>query len=208
MSDDPARTLFETLRSEAGRAVRGPAHLARLARSARALGIPLDEAEARAALADLPDATSRLRLTVRPSGDVRLESWPFAPEPAGTVVRIGWAEETVRSSDPARRHKSRDRAAYDRASRRAAKEGLADLLFVNERGELVEGAISTLFAEIDGRVWTPPLASGALPGVLRATWLDDGLAREATLRPDDLRRATRLWIGSSLRGARRATLTP
>lgn len=207
MNDDPARTLFETLRAEAGRAVRAPAHLARLTRSARALGVPLDEAEARAALADLPDATLRLRLTVRPSGSVQLESWPFEPEPAGTVVSVGWADEAVWSADPARRHKSRDRAAYDRASRRAAEAGLADLLFVNERGELVEGAISTLFAEIDGRVWTPPLASGALPGVLRATWLARRVASEATLRPDDLRRATRLWIGSSLRGARRATLT-
>lgn len=208
MSGDPARTLFETLRGEAGRPVRGALHLARLTRSAAALGIPLDEAEAHAALADLPSGTVRLRLTARPDGSVRLESWPFEPESSATLVRVGWAQEAVLSSDPARRHKSRDRAAYDRGARQAAEAGLADVLFCNERGEVVEGAISTLFAEIDGRVWTPPIASGALPGILRATWLARGAARVGPLRPGDLRRATRLWIGSSLRGARRATLTP
>lgn len=207
MSDDPARTLFETLRAEAGRPVRGPLHLARLRRSAAALGIPLNEAEVDAALADLPGGMLRLRLTVHSDGSVRLESWPFEPDPPETLVTVGWAEEVVRSDDPARRHKSRDRAAYDRGARHAAQAGLADVLFRNERGEVVEGAISTVFAEIDGRVWTPPIAAGALPGVLRATWLACGAARVGTLRPRDLRRATRLWIGSSLRGARRATLT-
>lgn len=208
MSDDPARTLFETLRAEAGRPVRGPLHVARLTRSAAALGVPLDEAEVHAAFTDLPAGTVRLRLTARPDGSVRLESWPFEPEPPDAPVSVGWAEEPIRSSDPARRHKSRDRAAYDRGARHAATAGLADVLFCNERGEVVEGAISTLFAEIGGRVWTPPIASGALPGVLRATWLARGAARVGTLRPRDLRHATRLWIGSSLRGARRATLTP
>lgn len=208
MSDDPGRTLFETLRAEGGRPVRGALHVARLTRSAAVLGIPLDEAEVHAVLADLPAGTVRLRLTARPDGTVQLEAWPFEPEPGGTFVSVGWAEEEIRSSDPARRHKSRDRAAYDRGARQAAEAGLADVLFRNERGEVVEGAISTLFAEIDGRVWTPPIASGALPGILRATWLARGAARVGTLRPRDLRRATRLWIGSSLRGARRATLTP
>jgi para-aminobenzoate synthetase/4-amino-4-deoxychorismate lyase len=51
---------------------------------------------------------------------------------------------------------------------------------------------------------TPPLASGALPGVLRAHLLATGKAREAVLWPDDL--AGGFWLGNALRGLVRVDL--
>ncbi len=203
---DPARTPFETLRIEDGRPVRGAAHLARLAASARVLGVPFDGVAAAAALVDTPRGVWRARLTLHPDGRLEIERWPFRPDPPGVVVPVGWASEVVRSGDPARRHKTRDRGLYDRGAALARAQGWADALFLNERGEVVEGAISTVVAELEGVRLTPPVGAGALPGVLRATLLRRGMVREGSFGPDELARASRLWLASSLRGLRRARM--
>lgn len=203
---DPARTLFETLRIEDGRPVRGAAHLARLAGSAQALAVPFDRAAATTMLTGAPPGTWRARLTLHPDGRLELERWSFEPDPPGVVVLVGWARERVRAGDPVRRHKSRDRGLYDRGVAAARSHGWGDLLFLNERDEVVEGAISTLVAEVDGVRLTPPSSAGALPGVLRASLLRRGLVREGPLTPHDVARAPRLWLASSLRGLRRARI--
>jgi para-aminobenzoate synthetase/4-amino-4-deoxychorismate lyase len=79
-----------------------------------------------------------------------------------------------------------------------------DVIFLNERGEVAEGARSNVFVERDGVFLTPPLASGALPGVLRAEMLTDGRAREAVLWPEDLDGG--FWLGNALRGLIRVSL--
>ena len=73
-----------------------------------------------------------------------------------------------------------------------------DAVFLNERGEVAEGARSTVFVERDGVLLTPSLTSGALPGVLRAHLLASGKAREAVLWPADL--SAGFWLGNALRG--------
>jgi para-aminobenzoate synthetase/4-amino-4-deoxychorismate lyase len=71
-------------------------------------------------------------------------------------------------------------------------------VFCNERGELCEGGRSNIFVERDGVLLTPPLSCGLLPGVLRAELIAQGRAREAVLRPGDLK--GEVWFGNSLRG--------
>jgi para-aminobenzoate synthetase/4-amino-4-deoxychorismate lyase len=72
------------------------------------------------------------------------------------------------------------------------------MVFLNERGEVAEGARSNVFVERDGILLTPPLTSGALPGVLRANCWLRGEAREAVLLPEDLQAG--FWLGNALRG--------
>jgi len=198
--------LFETFRIEEGHVVRGALHLARFERSARALGMPYDGREVERKLNGLPPGTLRGRLELTPEGTLELHVTPFTPDPPGVMVRVAWAAERIDATQPARRHKTRDRAPYDRATRAAQAAGFADLLFLNELGEVAEGAISTVAVERDGERITPPTEAGALPGILRQTWLETGWAREGRITPGDVREATRLWIGSSLRGARQAEL--
>jgi 4-amino-4-deoxychorismate lyase len=83
---------------------------------------------------------------------------------------------------------------YD-AARAAMADGLDEVIFLNERGEVCDGSITTLFFDRGAGMRTPPLACGLLPGVLRA---DLGVAEEV-LRAQDLPRV-RLWVGNSLRG--------
>ncbi len=78
--------------------------------------------------------------------------------------------------------------------------GIDEMLFLNERGEITEGSRTNLFAEIDGRLLTPPLDCGLLDGCLRRELLDEGRCVEAILTLPVLERATRVFLGNSLRG--------
>ena len=202
---DPGIRLIETLRREDGVYPRLAGHLERLRRSAEWLGFACDEGAVIAVLAGQPVAGSwRVRLTLGKDGRVEVASFPLGEEPAGPRhARL--ATDAINSSYPLRRHKTTDRAIYDAALTTLAGEPqLFDVLFLNERGEVAEGARSNVFVERDGMLLTPPLSSGALPGVLRAELLAAGKAREAVLRPADL--AAGFWLGNALRGMVRVTL--
>ncbi len=82
--------------------------------------------------------------------------------------------------------------------------GFDDVLLLNQRGEVAECTSANLFVARHGRLLTPPLASGALPGVSRKILLQaaprHGLpVQEATLFPDDLFAADEILITSSTR---------
>lgn len=50
----------------------------------------------------------------------------------------------------------------------ARRNGADELLFYNTKGELCEGTTSNVFLVMQGKVFTPPLSSGCLPGTMRA----------------------------------------
>ena len=82
--------------------------------------------------------------------------------------------------------------------------GFDDVLLLNQRGEVAECTAANVFVARQGRLLTPPLDSGALPGVSRKILLQaaprHGLeVAEATLRPEDLFAADEILITSSTR---------
>jgi 4-amino-4-deoxychorismate lyase len=111
--------------------------------------------------------------------------------------RLGLAAERLASGDPWLGLKTTRRGAYDRA--RAALAGLDEVVLLNERGEVCDGTITTLFFDRGAGMRTPPLSSGLLPGVLREEMLASGACREEVLMAGDLGRM-RLWVGNALRG--------
>lgn len=190
--------LIETLRWEPGAGARRRArHLARLDAGCAVLGIARVPGAAEALLdAVTGEAPQRLRLTVDLAGRADLVQAPLPP--AKALWHVAIAAERVRSDDPWRGIKSTERGIYD-AARAALPEGLDELIFLNENGDLAEGTITNIFLERDGVLLTPPLGCGVLPGVLRAELLAMGRAREAVLRPEDLG-AGPLYLGNALRG--------
>ena len=91
---------------------------------------------------------------------------------------------------------------------RAHDQGLDEVVLLNERGEVCEctsANIFTVFINAQGtQVWTPPLASGCLPGVTRALLLEEirvpGLQiAEKALLPADLEAADEIFITSTTR---------
>ena len=94
-------------------------------------------------------------------------------------LRVGLGRQRLSSNDPLLRHKTTARRLYDDTLRAATAAGCFDAVLLNERGEVADGARSSIFVEgDDGCLLTPPLAAGALAGVLRQSLIDCGRARE------------------------------
>jgi branched-subunit amino acid aminotransferase/4-amino-4-deoxychorismate lyase len=74
------------------------------------------------------------------------------------------------------------------ARREAQQRGADDALLLNTAGQLCCATTANLLLLIEGHWLTPPLASGCLPGIMRAQGLAQGWLQEAELWPADLDR--------------------
>jgi para-aminobenzoate synthetase/4-amino-4-deoxychorismate lyase len=186
--------LIETLKHDGG-FVRLERHLARMAASAKLFDLDFDEALSRRALQDAVagPGPKRVRLTLDEAGTHRAIAAPLPPNPEHWTYIL--SEEPVFSGDLLLRHKTDWRELFER---QAARHPAGEVIFRNERGELTEGARSNIFVRRGGRLLTPPLAVGLLPGVLRAELLETGACEEAILTPADL--SGEVFFGNSLRG--------
>ena len=189
-------------------------HLRRLPSSARYFGFRFRR---QAILSALSDAVGdigggdgrRVRLLLRRDGriSVGLSSLP-GPGTETATYRVTLSDITVSSCDPFVHHKTTNRSWRDQELEKARKAGFDEVLFLNERGELTEGAITNVFLAMSGRLYTPPAACGLLEGVYRRRMLSDRMLRasERVLFPEDLQRADRILLTNSVRGIIPATL--
>jgi para-aminobenzoate synthetase/4-amino-4-deoxychorismate lyase len=203
-SFDPGFELFETLRLENGAYPLRSLHLERLQASARTLGFACDMSTISWLLAGeaarWPTGVLRVRLSLTHAGSCRVVASPLDEDPV-REWRVTIADTTLAADDYLLRHKTTARARNDRAlAALAARPEVFDVIFLNDRGEVCEGARSNIFVERDGVLLTPPLLCGLLPGVLRRKLLESGRAEERVLRLDDLRRGAAVYVGNALRG--------
>lgn len=202
----PPVTLIETFRWSPGEGyVLLDRHVERLLASAVYFDLPatrtgvLDHLAAAAA-----DWTGpmRVRLTLSEAG-LDLTAVLLPPSPA--LFRFLIADEPMQSGSLWLAHKTTNRAFYDGPREKAHDErGVDEVVFRNERGEVTEGSFTNIFVERDGVLLTPPLASGVLPGTLRAELIAEGKAKEQVLALADLDAAGAIWLGNSVRGLVRA----
>jgi 4-amino-4-deoxychorismate lyase len=192
----PGLALIETMLWDGAKFPQLAGHMARLERSARMFGWPCYPGAVRAALSGLPDQAARVRLTLSAKGEVAVTQAPLPPSPP--LWRLGLAGSRLVSDDPWLGVKSTRRAVYD-AARAALSPGIDEVVFLNERREVCDGSITTVFFDRGQGLRTPPLTCGLLPGVLRAAVLSDGACREEVLPGADLPHV-RLWVGNALRG--------
>ncbi|GFE56158.1 aminodeoxychorismate synthase component I [Geobacter sp. AOG1] len=182
-------------------------HLARLSRSADYFGFPLRLGQIALVLehraAPLTGLT-RVRLLLNRKGAFTIQTEMLPPSATEEPVPVALAPAPVDSTDPFLYHKTTHRHFYRSALDRHPYCG--DVLFVNERGEMTEGANHNIVARLDGELVTPPQTSGILPGTFRAELLARGEIRERVITPVDLARAEELWLINSVRKWRRAKL--
>lgn len=204
--------LVETFRWAATEGfVRLSMHLDRLTQSAAAMGFDMDRSVIHAELARVArevtgkEGDTRVRLLLRRNGKVEISASRLAPAAPG-IGHARVSDHRVDPADPYLRHKTTQRALYDSEFDKAIEMGLDEAIFLNRRGEVAEASRHSIFVRIGGRLITPPLACGLLPGVLRRSLLESGEAFEGVLTPDDLRQVGALFLGNSLRGLCRFAL--
>jgi len=196
--------LFETLRTYGGRPFRLDRHLARLRASGQVLRIFVGETDDRIAeiIAHLLQANgladARIRLTATrgpleaeleddaaPPATLIMAAGPMTPYPQafydnGATVVI--SDIRANETDPTVFHKTTGYLKNLLALRDAHRARAAEALFFNTRNRLAEGAISNVFLVKDGRLFTPPVEEGLLPGVTRAAVLE--LAAEVEVQAE------------------------
>lgn len=203
---DPPKSfeLIETLLHEAGSGYwLLDGHLGRLAGSAAYFGYAYDEAKVRDALdkAVAGRAGERLRVRLLLAEDGALTVTVADQAAPGSAMRYVISDTRLDSTNAFLFHKTTRRELYDREWQHFNETLKADeVLYLNERGEVAEGSRTNVFIERGGKLLTPPLSSGLLPGVLRGELIRSGKAEEAILTLDDLGRADQVYVGNSVRG--------
>ena len=193
--------------------VRLSLHLDRLGASAQQLGFEFDRCAAELALEKRESSWKvdgddrRVRLLLGRTGRTTVTG-SVAPRGQIEPLKVLLSDHRVDPGDPYLRHKTTWREVYDSEHGRAATLGADEILFLNRRGEVAEASRSTVFAELDGRLVTPPLSCGLLPGVLRQVMISEGRAFEVVLTVEDLKQAASLYLGNSLHGLRPMVLHP
>ena len=208
--------LFETIRAHDGRPLRLAAHCARLRAGVEVLDLPVpvsDEALGRALEETLEansvtDGVLRLTLTRGPGPRGLLP--PPQPRPTLLItaaadasslspIRAVIATTTRRNEhSPLSRCKCINYLDNILARLEAAKRGADDALLLNTAGRLAGTTIANLFLVIGGAVVTPPVADGALPGVIRAEVVTAAGAGERSLKPEDLASASEAFVTNCL----------
>jgi branched-chain amino acid aminotransferase len=220
-------SVFETLRTYAGRPFELQEHLCRLERSAERVFIPLPlsraelGAEVLAAIeaAGNPESYVRLMIT-RGQGPLGLDPGlaerplraiivqplqaPPAEQYAAGIDAISYRTERVVDATSARGAKIGNYLISVLAMREARSVGAQEALILDGHGRILEGASSNIFALERGALVTPAEEAGILAGITRSHVL--ALAAELGV-PVELRAleleaayaAAELFISSSIR---------
>jgi para-aminobenzoate synthetase/4-amino-4-deoxychorismate lyase len=190
-------------------------HLDRLADSADYFGFTCDRGEVEAALlaevlrfADGRPRKVRLLLDADGSLHIECRILPDAAGESADAVRVCISEKRTDPTDRFLFHKTTNRSLYESAFATASDAGFVDVLFLNTRGELTEGAISNVLIEKYGRWSTPSVTCGVLPGVYRRYLLESRPEiEEKILTLEDVRNADAVYICNAVRSLRRVEVS-
>lgn len=212
-----AEGVFETVLLLDGRPVFFEEHVERFAGGCAALGLKRapDADRLRAAIGGAGDAGSCERGVLRWSAwraTDGTEGWSLRREAARpSMLKAEWrvdvAPGRLPAAGPLNRWKHLGRDAWREALVWARAAGADEAVVLDERGRVVEGAISNLFCVVGGGVVTPSLEYGALPGIVREKVVkmarEAGMAlEERELRVEELSRAEEAFATNSLIGIR------
>ncbi len=199
-------------------------HLQRLVSAAQFFTFSCDLATVRTRLsleaAGFDENCYRVRLVLKKDGRVFLSavpcdapvltSLPSSPvqDDEADYALVDFSPHKIDTESPWCYHKTTMRELYDSEYKRAQKDGLFDLLFCNERGEVSEGCITNIIIYSNGKFRTPSLASGLLPGIMRGHLLTESAVPlvEEVLTEQMVRSAEAIWLCNSVRGLVRVKL--
>ena len=210
-----AKGVFETMRATGGKVPLLAAHLKRMSRGLKVLHLPpttyhLKIYQNISQLLKLNRLkTARVRLMIWREGKILHRAIVAQPLEKLTAAqyRKGFSASLTNghyrnTSEPI---KSLDYGIFREGLRKARGAGFDEALFVNHKGELVEGSRTNIFLVKDNRIFTPPIKSGCLPGIMRQQVISAARRLKLrcairTLRTQDLFEADEAFVTNALLG--------
>lgn len=189
-------SLLETIGLYDGEYIVLEEHLKRLKKSSAYFSYIYDEAHIKEILSSYQkkykQGSYRLRMTLAKNGKV---TTTIAPLQAAETNQVAFAKAPIRKENRLLYHKTTNRSLY--TSHQQA--GLFDTLLWNEDGEVTEFTIGNVVLEIDGKLYTPPVKAGLLPGTYRENLLQNQIIKERTLYKEDFTNNRKVWLINSVR---------
>jgi len=149
----------------------------------------------------------KLRLLYNKDGSLIISHSSLRENPYKDL-KVAISSERVDSSNVFLYHKTTNRNIYNNEYKKAIKECLSEILFLNEHNQVTEGAISNIIIKKKNCYYTPPLSCGLLNGVYRQHLMNkkNFPLKEKILYKKDLLKADKVLICNSLRGLREVKL--
>lgn len=96
--------------------------------------------------------------------------------------------------------KQYNKSLYEDSINFALQSSASQSIILNKHGEVVETSFSNFFYIINGKVYTPPLSSGAVNGVFRRFLTQNMAIEEKSLYLNELNQIESCFISSAIRG--------
>jgi len=201
-------SLIETLRSDSSGIIPLLSrHLRRLHTSAQQLyyACPLESIQKK--LLETADkyyqgTEGRLRLLLHKNGKFELHHQPLPVFcQSAYPPYIALAQPCLHIPNVWLQHKTTFRPDYEKARYwLQSQTHYFDCVFLNQYEQVCEGSRSTIYVQLDGHWYTPPLSCGVLPGIMREVLLESGQVRERILTKNDVLHASAWRISNALYG--------
>ncbi len=190
--------IFETIKSVGNRPFSLARHIARAQRSAQELGLMIPTSEqishgVAELFASVPQGLGMLRISFDHQGNWLAVHMPYTEQTSGCDVRVH--PEPV-PGDVHKRFPYTNRLSILEQSRLA---GFNDAIVVNTKGNICEGSVTNLIAQIDSRWVTPPTSDLLLPGIIRQMLIENELVAIESIPVDRISEITSAFFISSLR---------
>ncbi len=178
-------------------------HMARLQKSAKHFAFIFDEDEISEKIRNTtgslkPGSPYKVRLLLSKEGKTEITTEMIENFPES--YRITISKKKTESSNDFLSHKTTNRDHYNSELARAREKGFFDIIFMNERDEVTEGAITNIYIEKNGILITPPVSSGLLPGTIRADLIKNHVVVEEAFFMDDLVKSDEVYISNAVIG--------
>ena len=190
--------IFETIKSVGNKPFSLSRHIARAQSSAVALGITIPNSDLISQgvtdlFASVPQGLGMLRISFDNQGNWLAVHMPYAEQEKSCDVRL---HPDAVTGDVHKRFPYTNRLAILEQARLA---GFDDAIVVNSQGNICEGSVTNLIANIDGRWVTPPTTDVVLPGIIRQILIENELVAIESIPADRLVEITSAFFISSLR---------
>ena len=190
--------IFETIKSVGNKPFSLSRHIARAQSSAVALGITIPNSDLISQgvtdlFAAVPHGLGMLRISFDNQGNWLAVHMPYAEQEKSCDVRM---HPDAVTGDVHKRFPYTNRLEIVEQARVA---GFDDAIVVNSQGNICEGSVTNLIANIDGRWVTPPTTDVVLPGIIRQILIENELVAIESIPADRLVEITSAFFISSLR---------
>ncbi len=180
-------------------------HLDRILKSALYFDFSLNRSELNRRLKEIPNTLDsvrryKVRLLLNRCGKISIETILIEEDIECSNKKVLFSKHRVSSDNIYLYHKTTARSLYNSELKRYKREGFYDVIFINEKDQVTEGAISNLFIKKGEMFYTPPIDCGLLSGVYRRHFIEKNSlkVREKIIYKDDVLCADEVYLVNSV----------